>query len=516
MIGRMNDFYELGGDSFSAIKIISKVRQKLKIRISIKDINNNSKIFMLSSLIKKIIKKYNESDEYNAYKIKKIKKFNNDEFPITTILSFNTFYKKNINLKKLAFIVKDFNMLCYLKLKNNINIEKINEIFNIIINRHSILKVKFIEKYERNSNGINIYGKIRKDCKINIEKYNSLNFKEFKRPFDITKDILIRVGYIEDKNILMIDLNHIIGDGISYGILKKEIFNLYIGEKLEELPIQYSDYAINYDLEINSNRVLNQLKYYEEFFNRPLHTVNLSNNKNYTENSLNKSYKLKDILIILEKDNYEKINSVLKDYSISKTTFFITIFSITLYIYSGEKELLYCVVNSNRLNEYTENLIGLFAKYTPVLICIENIKLIELIKISMNEILTLFNNDIPLLKLYHKFDIPQPNLFYQYNPYGLEGEDNEDLSNFINIINENEYKELFGMEMKRENDEWKYDMMFVVNEFKDSYEFEFTYNTNLIDENEINKIIRNFFEISIIKNFYTKILKKYHKNLLIK
>ena len=30
----------------------------------------------------------------------------------------------------------------------------------------------------------------------------------------------------------------------------------------------------------------------------------------------------------------------------------------------------------------------------------------------MEEILTLFNNDIPFLKLYYKFDILKPNLFY--------------------------------------------------------------------------------------------------------
>jgi len=182
-------------------------------------------------------------------------------------------------------------------------------------------------------------------------------------------------------NILMIDINHIIGDGFSYGILKREIFDLYRGRQLKELPIQYSDYAIHYDQEINLNRMLNQLKRYEEFFNRPLHTVYLSKNKNSTEISIKIKYRLKSIETNINKEIYDYINPKIKEYNISKTTFFITIFSLVLYIYSGEKELLYCVVNSNRLNKFTENLIGLFAKYTPVLISMENINLnlIELI-----------------------------------------------------------------------------------------------------------------------------------------
>ena len=64
----------------------------------------------------------------------------------------------------------------------------------------------------------------------------------------------------------------------------------------------------------------------------------------------------------IRKEKYKNINFILKENNISKTTFFITIFSLTLYIYSGEKKLLYCVVNSNCLNEYTESLIDLFAK----------------------------------------------------------------------------------------------------------------------------------------------------------
>jgi len=72
----------------------------------------------------------------------------------------------------------------------------------------------------------------------------------------------------------------------------------------------------------------------------------------------------------------------------------------------------------------------------------------------------------------------------------LEEEDNEELSNFIGLIDRNDYKKLFGMKnMEHENESWKYDMIFVVNELKDAYVFEFTYNTNLMYENEINKIL---------------------------
>ncbi|ORX61825.1 hypothetical protein BCR32DRAFT_285720 [Anaeromyces robustus] len=98
------------------------------------------------------------------------------------------------------------------------------------------------------------------------------NSIKVEKPYDITKDLLIRVGIIEYLNILIVDINHIIGDGYSHGILRKEMFDLIRGEELKELPIQYSDYAIKYDEKINSERVLNQMKYYENLFNKIINT----------------------------------------------------------------------------------------------------------------------------------------------------------------------------------------------------------------------------------------------------
>ncbi|ORX75150.1 acetyl-CoA synthetase-like protein [Anaeromyces robustus] len=506
-IGKTSDFFELGGDSLNAIRIISEIRKKFNIKISIKNVIYHSTVSSLSKLIE-------ESYNKEEYRIQEIKKYNNDEFPITTLLSFNIFNKEEINLEKLKDIVKNNNMYRYYKLPNNITIEKINEIFNIIINRHSILKVKFIEKEERNNNGVNIYGKIRKDCQLKVERYNNSNFKEFIRPYDITKDLLIRVGIIEYLNILIVDINHIIGDGYSHGILRKEMFDLIKGEELKELPIQYSDYAIKYDEEINSERVLNQMKYYENLFNKPINTnyLDKKENQNTTENAIEKkSDEAKIKVIDTDKETYDNINAIVKKYNISKTAFFITIYSLILSIYSGEKELLYCVVNSNRSNEYTENLIGLFAKFVPVLISIDNMNLVDLIKKSMDDLLTLFNNDVPFLK----FDIPKPNLYYQFNPFGLHMEDNKDIMNVIEDLSTEDINELFGTEDSTPKiNKSEYDMELIIDELKDSYKIGFIYKSSLINENDINEIINNFLQFIKNEEFLVQDIEKISQNYI--
>ncbi|KAG4081956.1 hypothetical protein H8356DRAFT_913670, partial [Neocallimastix lanati (nom. inval.)] len=92
------------------------------------------------------------------------------------------------------------------------------------------------------------------------------NFKDFIRPFDTSKDLLIRVGLI-DKSILMIDMDHKVADGYSFGILIKELDMIYNNESLENLPIQYSDYAIDYDKKINIESFSDEIYYYKTMFN---------------------------------------------------------------------------------------------------------------------------------------------------------------------------------------------------------------------------------------------------------
>lgn len=70
---------------------------------------------------------------------------------------------------------------------------------------------------------------------------------DFIRPFDIEKAPLLRVGLVSasvNVHYLLIDMHHIISDGASVGILIEELSALYRGDKLEELPVQYKDYAV--------------------------------------------------------------------------------------------------------------------------------------------------------------------------------------------------------------------------------------------------------------------------------
>ncbi|MCP4148492.1 MAG: hypothetical protein GY757_12165, partial [bacterium] len=83
-----------------------------------------------------------------------------------------------------------------------------------------------------------------------IEEKKQDHIKDFIRPFDLTLAPLLRVGLLKtpndgprDRHLLMMDMHHIITDGISMEIFLKELILLYDGEQLPPLRLRYRDYS---------------------------------------------------------------------------------------------------------------------------------------------------------------------------------------------------------------------------------------------------------------------------------
>eukprot|EP00833_Pecoramyces_ruminatium_P014329 jgi/Orpsp1_1/1188361/evm.model.d7180000064169.1 len=129
-IGRMHDFYELGGDSLSAIRISSRIEKELKIKIYVKDIMSNSKIYDLSEKVESII----NDDNNDSNKMEIITKRNSKEFPITSqqLGVYIDTIKENNNML--------YNIPSVYKIKENVDKERIKKAILKIFDEQEILR----------------------------------------------------------------------------------------------------------------------------------------------------------------------------------------------------------------------------------------------------------------------------------------------------------------------------------------------------------------------------------------
>ncbi len=84
------------------------------------------------------------------------------------------------------------------------------------------------------------------------KRVRELAGEELRRPFDLTRGPLLRVSLLrlsDEENVVLVAMHHIISDGWSIRTLIEEVAALYVAFRegapspLEELPVQYADYA---------------------------------------------------------------------------------------------------------------------------------------------------------------------------------------------------------------------------------------------------------------------------------
>ena len=118
-----------------------------------------------------------------------------------------------------------------------------------------------------------------------MENAQNLIKEEIIIPFDLTSDIPIRVNIIrleKEKHLFLLVIHHIAGDGISIGIIIKELsvlYNSFInGEepKLRPLKIQYKDYSENEKKLIESRKYNEEKQYWLKKLQNPLPVLELA------------------------------------------------------------------------------------------------------------------------------------------------------------------------------------------------------------------------------------------------
>jgi amino acid adenylation domain-containing protein len=97
--------------------------------------------------------------------------------------------------------------------------------------------------------------------------------EEARLPFDLQRGPLLRVQLLRlraEEHVLLVTMHHIVSDGWSMGVLVKEVAALYTAfssgqpAALEELPIQYADYAVWQREWLREEVLERQLSYWRE------------------------------------------------------------------------------------------------------------------------------------------------------------------------------------------------------------------------------------------------------------
>ena len=342
-----DNFYEIGGDSISGFKIVSKMIEVLKIDIDVHQLFNYVTIHDFAKYVEELL-------DHAKTGAKLIPIPEQEHYPVSSA------QKRLFFLHEMDKQNTSYNLNMTTIIEGKLNIERLKQSFQEIINRHEILRTTFELK---NDEPVQI---VHSDIpfnphQISAEEYQLDEFiNEFNQPFDLSNAPLFKCCLVKispEKHVLILNMHHIIADGVSIDVLVNEFAKLYQGEKVPKLKIQYKDYVIwkNKMAEQESFKELEE--YWHNSLKGNLPTLQLptdflwhsDNGNEGIVSSLELSKAITDNVYTLSKKTGSTLYMVL-----------LAAFNVLLSKYSAQEDIIVGSPTAGRHKPELQNLIGVF------------------------------------------------------------------------------------------------------------------------------------------------------------
>lgn len=184
--------------------------------------------------------------------------------------------------------------------------------------------------------------------------------------FDLEKAPLLRAVLFQDyidQKLLYLDVHHLVADGLSMTIFIDEVFSIYRGLKLVEVPMQYTDYiALEKDFQ-KSTAYIEQQKYWKAIFQDGYTALNLVTD--YPRPAI-RDFHGDYFEFEVEEELMNSLRKIGRKTNTSLYMICLCAFIILLYKQSRQEDITVGTVSSGRENSMFQNSIGMFAKTLPL------------------------------------------------------------------------------------------------------------------------------------------------------
>ncbi|MCP5048406.1 MAG: KR domain-containing protein [bacterium] len=353
-IGLRDDFLELGGDSLKAITLLTRVHQQLSVNMPVAEFFNQPTIEGIDRCLSSEI----QLDIYESIPAAEEKEF----YPVSSA------QKRLFIIYQMKMDSTTYNFPVVLSLKGKLDYHRLTNTFNGLISRHESLRTAFFMMDE------GPVQKVYKEVEFEIVNYQARAdevagmVKKFIRPFDLALAPLFRTGLIklgEEEHILMVDMYHIIADGISYAILVNNFLALYDERELPPLRIQYKDFSQWQNRLIRAGKLEPQRRYWLDRFKKDDIPI-LSMPLDFTRPAIRDISEGDLISFRVEKPLWEKLNRVMMETS---STLFIILFAayyMLLSKYSKQEDIVTGTLITGRSHADLDHILGFFVNTLPI------------------------------------------------------------------------------------------------------------------------------------------------------
>ncbi|MGE5341686.1 MAG: amino acid adenylation domain-containing protein [Candidatus Omnitrophota bacterium] len=341
-IGIEDNFFERGGHSLKGTTMISRIYKELHAKLTLGDIFEKPTIRKLAAHIRET--------ERNAY-LSIGKAEQKEYYPLSSA------QKRLYLIDHRTYGSTSYNVSQVYELSQAPDVERLKQAFIKLVERHESFRTSFHVLSEEGTLAQKIHNltDVEFDCNV-LDPY------EFFRPFDLSRAPLIRVGLTQNENgssILLVDMHHIIADGVSLELFKNEITALYACGDLPPLEFQYKDYSEWLEKNKNEGNVIlaKQEAYWLNQFQGDLPVLNLP--LDYVRPAVQR-FEGAIFTFELDENETEMLNELATEEHATLFIVLFAVFNIMLARLSGQDDIIVGTPVAGRRHPDLEHIIGMF------------------------------------------------------------------------------------------------------------------------------------------------------------
>jgi amino acid adenylation domain-containing protein len=346
-------FFRLGGNSLNLMALVTKIHKEFDIRVPLEKMLNNPTIEMLAAVINELKK-----EQYSS-----IEPMEKKEYDALSPAQERLFFLYRVDKNSVVY-----NMPRIMPVEGELDREKLKEIFRKIIRRHDSFRTTFemvrgkpVQRVHEHENpGVEI-------SYLQCSEAETENITgEFFRPFDLNKAPLLRVSLLtveSGRQILLIDMHHIITDEASQILLEKEFKGLYAGEELPRMRLQYKDYAGWQNSGEQKSLIKEQERYWLEVFAGEVPVLNIPTD--YSRPMI-QSFEGNTVGFVLTVKESRILTGLAKETDTTLYMCILSIFTILLSRLSGQEDIVVGTPAAGRRHADLEKIIGMFVNTLPM------------------------------------------------------------------------------------------------------------------------------------------------------
>lgn len=242
-IGIHHNFFEHGGHSLKAVRLIAAIEEELGTTLKLQDIFVNPTVHMQAAFLQ---------SEKNTATISTIARA-----PAATYYPLSSAQRRMWVISQLQGEDSGYNICGGIQLHGELNIPGWESAWHQLLQRHEILRTVYImrdgEPYQRVIEPDERWNMQHIECRMNGAAIEAIYRQHDETEFNLEQGPVVRASLVycpENKFLFLFALHHIAADEWSLDILYREMLRLYEAAcnteryALADLSIQYIDYAV--------------------------------------------------------------------------------------------------------------------------------------------------------------------------------------------------------------------------------------------------------------------------------